>query len=127
MFAHLPLQCFTLPGYGRSEVRGSNGKVTYSAVQCPVGTFNVGRNTGGCQRCASGLTTAGVGAGAASECSKCSLFSIAVLTRTAAVAADVACKVAIEAPLSSIYVFMHCMMASMLCAGDSLAKLSTDL
>eukprot|EP00775_Hariotina_reticulata_P003324 gene3324-3601_t len=44
-------QCFTQAGYGRKTVRGSNGATSYAGVACPVGTFNVGGNTAGCQKC----------------------------------------------------------------------------
>jgi hypothetical protein len=64
-------QCFTLPGYGRTSTRGDNGKVTLSAQLCPIGTYNVGQNTAGCQKCGAGLTTAAEGSDAASDCREC--------------------------------------------------------
>lgn len=61
-------QCFTKPGYGRVSARGADGKVTLSAVQCATGTYNVGSNTAGCQKCGSGLDTAGPGSNSSSLC-----------------------------------------------------------
>eukprot|EP00775_Hariotina_reticulata_P013894 gene13894-14013_t len=39
-------QCFTRPGYGRKEVKSSNGAVTYTGELCAVGTFNFGAPAG---------------------------------------------------------------------------------
>lgn len=64
------LQCFTEAGFGRTSTRGADGKVTLSATACPVGTYNVGQNTAGCQKCGAGLTTAGEKSKAADDCSK---------------------------------------------------------
>jgi hypothetical protein len=63
-------QCFTKPGYGRVSASGSNGKVTLSGVLCAVGSYNVGSNTAGCQKCGAGLTTASTGSTAAADCSE---------------------------------------------------------
>ena len=68
----LCLQCFTMPGYGRSEARAADGKVTYAGQPCPMGSYNVGGSTGSCQACPRGLTTAANGAASAADCSKCS-------------------------------------------------------
>jgi hypothetical protein len=64
-------QCFTKPGYGRKSQTGSNGKVILSGELCPVGSYNVGSNTAGCQKCGAGLTTANNGSDAAADCSEC--------------------------------------------------------
>jgi hypothetical protein len=64
------LQCFTQAGYGRVSTRGSDGKVSLTAVLCPIGTYNVGANTAGCQKCGAGLTTAAEGSTAATDCSE---------------------------------------------------------
>ncbi|KAF6264065.1 hypothetical protein COO60DRAFT_1663488 [Scenedesmus sp. NREL 46B-D3] len=61
-------QCFTQAGYGRVSTRGSDGKVTLTGVLCEEGTYNVGSNTAGCQKCGAGLTTADTGSNAASLC-----------------------------------------------------------
>ncbi|WIA08977.1 hypothetical protein OEZ85_008391 [Tetradesmus obliquus] len=61
-------QCFTKAGYGRASRLGSNGKIILSGVLCPEGTYNVGSNTAGCQKCGAGLTTATNGSDAASAC-----------------------------------------------------------
>jgi hypothetical protein len=61
-------QCFTKPGYGRVSQQGSNGKVSLSAVLCAEGSYNVGSNTAGCQKCGAGLTTATNGSDAAADC-----------------------------------------------------------
>jgi hypothetical protein len=66
-------QCFTKPGYGRVSTKGSDGKVSLSGVLCDVGTYNVGSNTAGCQKCGAGLTTATNGSISASDCSECHL------------------------------------------------------
>ena len=64
------LQCFTLPGYGRATRAGVNGQVVYAASVCPVGTFNIGGNTAGCQRCGVGLTTMQEGSNSTLQCSE---------------------------------------------------------
>ncbi|WIA42283.1 hypothetical protein OEZ86_008297 [Tetradesmus obliquus] len=51
-------QCFTIAGYGRVSIKAADGKVTVEGTVCPVGTYNVGKNTAGCQKCGAGLTTA---------------------------------------------------------------------
>lgn len=61
-------QCFTKAGYGRTATKQANGQVALSAVQCPVGTYNVGGNTAGCQKCSAGLTTAASSSNSASLC-----------------------------------------------------------
>lgn len=61
-------QCFTKPGFGRIQTRNANGAVSYSAVPCPVGTYNVGGNTAQCQRCGAGLTTNITSASSPSAC-----------------------------------------------------------
>jgi hypothetical protein len=61
-------QCFTQAGYGRVSTKGSDGKVTLSGVVCEVGTYNVGSNTAGCQKCGAGLTTATNTSTSASAC-----------------------------------------------------------
>jgi hypothetical protein len=61
-------QCFTKPGYGRVSTFGSNGKVSLSGVLCAAGSYNVGSNTAGCQKCAPGLTTPTNGSTSASAC-----------------------------------------------------------
>eukprot|EP00775_Hariotina_reticulata_P003830 gene3830-4087_t len=61
-------QCFTQAGYGRKTVRGSNGASSYVGVTCPIGTFNLGGNTAGCQKCGAGLTTSAAGKSSASDC-----------------------------------------------------------
>jgi hypothetical protein len=62
------LQCFTQPGYGRKSVRLANGQVTYVGALCPIGTYNIGGNTAGCQSCNPGLTTADMGSVASTDC-----------------------------------------------------------
>lgn len=62
------MQCFTQPGYGRVSSRGANGMVQLTATLCEIGTFNVGRNTAGCQRCNPGLTTTTPGATTMTDC-----------------------------------------------------------
>jgi hypothetical protein len=64
-------QCFTKPGYGRVSTKGIDGKVSVSAIMCPAGSYNVGSNTAGCQKCAPGLTTATNGSTSAADCSEC--------------------------------------------------------
>jgi hypothetical protein len=64
-------QCFTQAGHGRVSTKGSDGKVTLSAVVCEVGTYNVGSNTAGCQKCGAGLTTAGNTSTSAADCGEC--------------------------------------------------------
>jgi hypothetical protein len=61
-------QCFTQPGYGRVSTKGSDGKVSLSGVVCEVGTYNVGSNTAGCQKCGAGLTTVTNTSTSASAC-----------------------------------------------------------
>ncbi|KAF8061892.1 Svep1 [Scenedesmus sp. PABB004] len=61
-------QCFTTPGFGRVAQRQANGAVALVAQRCAVGSYNVGRNTAGCQRCNPGLTTVTEGAAAMSDC-----------------------------------------------------------
>eukprot|EP00775_Hariotina_reticulata_P006225 gene6225-6462_t len=61
-------QCFTQQGYGRRTVRETNGVTSYSGEICPVGTFNMGGNTAGCQKCGAGLTTSATGKSSASDC-----------------------------------------------------------
>lgn len=61
-------QCMTTPGWGRAFVRDPRGDVTISSTRCGVGTYNMGRNANGCQRCAPGLTTRDQGATAPSDC-----------------------------------------------------------
>jgi hypothetical protein len=63
-------QCFTKPGYGRVTTRISDGTTSLSGVLCPVGEFNVGSNTAGCQKCGVGLTTATNGSTMWSDCSE---------------------------------------------------------
>jgi hypothetical protein len=63
-------QCFTQAGHGRKTVRGANGATSYIGVICPVGSFNVGGNTAGCQKCGAGLTTSGTGKRSFSDCRK---------------------------------------------------------
>jgi hypothetical protein len=72
-------QCFTKPGYGRVSTQGSNGQVTLSGVLCAVGSYNVGSNTAGCQKCGAGLTTASTGSDDSSDCSECLAARIHVL------------------------------------------------
>uniref|UniRef100_A0A383V609 Tyrosine-protein kinase ephrin type A/B receptor-like domain-containing protein n=1 Tax=Tetradesmus obliquus TaxID=3088 RepID=A0A383V609_TETOB len=61
-------QCFTLAGFGRVSTKGTDGKVSLTGVQCLKGTYNVGNNTAGCQKCGAGLTTADDGATSMAEC-----------------------------------------------------------
>eukprot|EP00882_Tetradesmus_deserticola_P015681 GHRQ01016708.1.p1 GENE.GHRQ01016708.1~~GHRQ01016708.1.p1 ORF type:complete len:240 (+),score=28.06 GHRQ01016708.1:670-1389(+) len=61
-------QCFTLPGYGRVSMRGDDGSVYQTSVLCPIGTYNVGSNTAGCQYCGPGLTTATNGSTSNAAC-----------------------------------------------------------
>ncbi|KAF6261334.1 hypothetical protein COO60DRAFT_1699888 [Scenedesmus sp. NREL 46B-D3] len=61
-------QCFTQPGYGRVSSRALDGKTILSAVLCDIGTYNLGGNSAGCQRCGPGLVTAGNGSASASAC-----------------------------------------------------------
>ena len=61
-------QCFTKAGNGRKSVRGANGVISYEGVACPVGTYNVGGNTAGCQKCGAGLTTASDASSSPSAC-----------------------------------------------------------
>jgi len=61
-------QCFTRAGYGRETVHWMNGTTSYIGVICPVGSFNVGGNTAGCQKCYAGLTTSGTGKSSSREC-----------------------------------------------------------
>jgi hypothetical protein len=61
-------QCFTQAGYGRVSSRGQDGKTVLSSVLCDVGTYNVGGNSAGCQRCGPGLTTASNGSTSAAAC-----------------------------------------------------------
>jgi len=56
-------QCFTTPGYGR--VSNRTGLV---GVQCEAGTYNIGGNTAGCQKCGPGLTTQQAGSSNSSQC-----------------------------------------------------------
>jgi hypothetical protein len=78
-------QCFTKPGYGRVSTKGSDGKVSLTGVLCPVGTYNVGANTAGCQNCGPGLTTATNGSSSAAACREysavlcCSAVCVAVV------------------------------------------------
>eukprot|EP00775_Hariotina_reticulata_P009035 gene9035-9206_t len=51
------LQCMTLPGWGRSFVRGSNATVSVKGTKCPLAYYNSGGNSMGCQACPQGLTT----------------------------------------------------------------------
>jgi hypothetical protein len=81
-------QCFTLAGYGRVSSRGTDGKTLLSAVVCEVGTYNVGGNSAGCQRCGPGLTTAGNGSTSISQCGK--------------ILADVLASVKVDFPSSAI-------------------------
>lgn len=67
----LLLQCVTMAGFGRVSTRGTDGKVSLTAMQCPIGTYNVGNNTAGCQKCGAGLTTAALGSQSMSDCSEC--------------------------------------------------------
>jgi hypothetical protein len=68
MLLLLYLQCFTKPGFGRVSTRGNDGKVTVEGKECEQGTYNVGGNTAGCQKCGAGLNTAGTGSTSASAC-----------------------------------------------------------
>ncbi|KAF6264077.1 hypothetical protein COO60DRAFT_1634747 [Scenedesmus sp. NREL 46B-D3] len=61
-------QCFTTPGYGRVSARGSDGRVSLTAMLCPVGTYNVGSNTAACHNCGPGLTTATNGSTSLAAC-----------------------------------------------------------
>ncbi len=61
-------QCFTEAGYGRVATKQADGKVSLTGVVCPVGTYNVGKNTAGCQKCGAGLTTAGNTTTVAADC-----------------------------------------------------------
>jgi hypothetical protein len=63
-------QCFTMAGYGRVSTKGSDGKVSLTSTECDVGTYNVGTNTAGCQRCGPGLTTESTQSTSASDCSE---------------------------------------------------------
>lgn len=49
--------CLSLPGFSRNVIRLPNGKLSYTAVPCPLGTFNVGGNSAGCVSCGTGLST----------------------------------------------------------------------
>jgi hypothetical protein len=70
-------QCFTKPGNGRTSVRGANGVITYQGVVCPVGTYNVGGNTAGCQKCGAGLTTNSTGSASSSDCRESQALQLA--------------------------------------------------
>jgi hypothetical protein len=63
-------QCFTMPGFGRVSTKGSDGKVTLSGVACELSTYNVGKNTAGCQKCGPGLTTENEQSDAVALCSE---------------------------------------------------------
>lgn len=63
-------QCFTEAGFGRSSSRNSAGFVTLTGTQCAIGTYNVGGNTAGCQKCPAGLTTESPGSTSLADCSK---------------------------------------------------------
>ncbi|WIA33742.1 hypothetical protein OEZ86_006857 [Tetradesmus obliquus] len=54
-------QCYTAGGFGRSTTLLSNGTAVVVSVLCPVGTYNSGGNTAGCQQCGNGLTTTAAG------------------------------------------------------------------
>ncbi|WIA13594.1 hypothetical protein OEZ85_007160 [Tetradesmus obliquus] len=54
-------QCYTAGGFGRSTTLLSNGTAVVVSVLCPVGTYNSGGNTAGCQQCGPGLTTTAAG------------------------------------------------------------------
>lgn len=61
-------QCFTVAGYGRTTSRDANGFTQVSGTACAVGTYNVGGNTAGCQKCPSGLTTANTQSASLDDC-----------------------------------------------------------
>lgn len=63
-----PSQCFTLPGYGRRSVRGANGKISYTAALCPLGSYNVGGNTRDCEKCPPDTTTLSIGSSSPTAC-----------------------------------------------------------
>jgi hypothetical protein len=60
--------CLTLPGFSRNAIRLPNGKLSYTADTCLVGTFNVGGNGAGCISCGTGLTTDGRGKTSDKDC-----------------------------------------------------------
>lgn len=61
-------QCFTSAGYGRYSTRLPNNTVVLEGRLCPQGTYNIGGNTAGCQKCGPGLTTQQDGSSSASQC-----------------------------------------------------------
>ncbi|KAF8059695.1 SVEP1 [Scenedesmus sp. PABB004] len=62
-------QCATLPGFGRISTKDTDtGRVSVSGAPCDAGSYNIGKNTAGCQRCPSGLTTQSTGANSSAAC-----------------------------------------------------------
>jgi hypothetical protein len=61
-------QCMTTAGYGRSLQKLASGQLVVHGQLCQIGSYNAGGNSSPCQRCSSGLTTAGEGAKSAKEC-----------------------------------------------------------
>ncbi|WIA13038.1 hypothetical protein OEZ85_006646 [Tetradesmus obliquus] len=60
-------QCFTAPGFGRTTTQVGIQTVV-QVTECPIGTYNTGGNTAGCQKCGAGLTTLGPRSMNASMC-----------------------------------------------------------
>ncbi|WIA35696.1 hypothetical protein OEZ86_004102 [Tetradesmus obliquus] len=61
-------QCLTTAGFGRIVNKTAAGQLLVQAQPCQAGSYNAGGNSSPCQRCGSGLTTAGEGAKSARDC-----------------------------------------------------------
>uniref|UniRef100_A0A383VZF6 Tyrosine-protein kinase ephrin type A/B receptor-like domain-containing protein n=1 Tax=Tetradesmus obliquus TaxID=3088 RepID=A0A383VZF6_TETOB len=61
-------QCLTTAGFGRLVNKTAAGQLLVQAQPCQAGSYNAGGNSSPCQRCGSGLTTAGEGAKSARDC-----------------------------------------------------------
>lgn len=64
-------QCYTAPGYGRTTSAAPNGRTVVVVQLCPIGSYNSGGNTAGCQQCGVSLTTVQPGSTNISACGEC--------------------------------------------------------